>query len=1037
MDKFEELISDYKKLKATKSHSDEFYKYEAIQHFQQNWNIDAVDFALMLDKAMKKQINLLYQLSYGTIRNVANHFPDDTRQYFRNLFNEEKDLTTRLNAFEAGIDKLMKRIDNQKSGFQDERSASIYLTFRYPNKYYFFKDSFYSKFTELFNQPKAVKGLKYAHYLSLCGEFKNKYVLPDSELWQLTNGTLPSTVWTDTPCNVLTQDILFYGLDQSISVNYWQFQCNPQKYDIVNEWKNSSQETWRISAHKKDIRKGDKVIIWVTGKDCGCYGLCTVNSDVLTENEESWVEMDIDFNLIESPVLKTVLENTKEYKGQKNLQGTNFKASREQYKIILKFATLNEDERKLLQYMLAIEDKESVIFHFKMIDDFTSHFELKEDDKRLVFSTPDSRDGLAVTVNQRYIFKTAKDSYRINLPASELEQVEHQPDYISHEFFKEYARQEFPAIYVYLKKNKQLIEKYKNQWFKTCRENLDFGLGSGYLKYDNSAYRKAVFDNEYRNKLISLLSKETLEPEKLQEMKVNNTLPKNLILYGPPGTGKTYNTINLAMEIAAPEIYEKYITEDSRGNLVEEFNHLRKNKQIEFVTFHQSFGYEEFVEGIKPIPVGEPENEEGIEMIYKVSDGIFKRICERAMIKEIQGSSASSQISPESRVFKVSLKGERNKATKEECFSKNEIRIGWESTGSLETLFEQADENEYFQKLGKNDKNSITYFYNLREGDIVLIFNDVKSIDAIGLITGDYIFDETLSEYNHVRKVKWLLKNKIINIYELNGKTNLTLPTVYQLSRITPAMISNLLQENSGEIKVAENSKNYVLIVDEINRGNISKIFGELITLIEPDKRQGDKNALEVTLPYSKTKFSVPSNLYIIGTMNTADRSIALIDTALRRRFEFREMMPDCSLLSENVEGINLQKLLETINERIVFLLDRDHTIGHAYFINVKTKYDLCKIFRNQVIPLLQEYFYNDWWKIQLVLGDNDEWKKNPNERFVRLKKTYLIKDEKDLFGCDIEEYEDQRVYEINPALIEFQFSDFPNEGFVHIYEKP
>ena len=912
---------------------------------------------------------------------------------------------------------------------------SIYLTFCFPDKYYIFKDSFYTKFVELFKAKKAAKGLKYAHYVWLCDEFKEKYVLRDKELWQITNATLPSHAWPDTSCNVLTQDILYCGLDQYQSVNHWIFQCNPKVYDIINEWKNLEHETWRVTAHKNEIKKGDKVIIWVVGKDSGCNGLCTITSEVLSDDTGSWVEMDIDYNLTDSPVSKSILDNTEAFDNRRNSQGTNFKATKEQYDIILKLSAFNDDERKLIQYMLNIGDKGSIIFHFNLIDELISQFGLAENDKRLVFSTPDSSEGLTVTINQRYIYKTTKDSYRINLPASELDRIKQYPAYINHELFKEYIGQESPAIYIYFKKDRQLVESFKNQWFKTCKENLDYGLASGFIKYDNPAYRKAAFDKDYRGKLISLLTKDTVETENPPEMKKDIDFPKNLILYGPPGTGKTYNSIDCAMQIAAPEIFAKYEKEEYRAKLIEEFNLLRANKQIEFVTFHQSFGYEEFVEGIKPIPAGEPENEEGKEMIYKVSAGIFKRICERAMIKEIKGNNTLAQISPESRIFKVSLKGERNKSTKEECFKKNEIRIGWEATGSLETLFEQPDENKYFQKLGRNDKNSLTYFYNLKEGDIVLICKDRKAIDAIGLITGDYIFDETLSEYNHVRKVNWLLKDKDINIYELNGKTNLTLPTVYQLSRITPAMVSNLLPENSSEVIVAENSKNYVLIIDEINRGNISKIFGELITLIEHDKRQGEKNALEITLPYSKSRFSVPSNLYIIGTMNTADRSIALIDTALRRRFYFKEMMPNYELVKEKTVHLPLEidfvRLLKTINQRIEFLLDRDHVIGHSYFIGLEDYAGFVKQFHQKIIPLLTEYFYNDWAKIQLVLGDNKEWGK-PEELKIVVENKAL--NSQSLFAT--QEFDDEYTfyYQLNPVLTLQDYESINPRVFSFIY---
>ena len=296
---------------------------------------------------------------------------------------------------------------------------------------------------------------------------------------------------------------------------------------------------------------------------------------------------------------------------------------------------------------------------------------------------------------------------------------------------------------------------------------------------------------------------------------------KNVIFYGPPGTGKTYTTTKRAVAIC-DNVAEEDLT--NYTEVMKRYNKLKENNRIEFITFHQSYGYEEFIEGIKPIVSNEDDesdSENSQEIKYEIVDGIFKKFCDKAR----------------------------------------------------------------------------------------------KTQDK-------------------------------------------------------------------------ENKEPYVFIIDEINRGNISKIFGELITLIETTKRAGKKECISTKLPYSNEEFTVPDNVYIIGTMNTADRSIALMDTALRRRFKFEEMLPNYDLLKDifvEDEGVkvNIGAMLKTINERIEYLYDREHAIGHAVFLELKENNNIDKlenIFKKSVIPLLQEYFYEDYDKIRLILGDNA---KDEDEQFI------------------------------------------------------
>ena len=372
----------------------------------------------------------------------------------------------------------------------------------------------------------------------------------------------------------------------------------------------------------------------------------------------------------------------------------------------------------------------------------------------------------------------------------------------------------------------------RQEWVK--RENAEKEYGLSLVERGDKKNnvvnlgKKAQSDNE-----------ENSENEELFENPEKPKFPLNQILYGPPGTGKTYNSVIYAVAILGgidigddykldiytiKELQKKCVDRAEYEKVLKRYNKLKKDGYIEFITFHQSYGYEEFIQGIKPIVIGEDDER---KVIYKVEDGIFKKFCDEA-------------------------KKEENK------------------------------------------------------------------------------------------------------------------------------------------------DKKYVFIIDEINRGNVSKIFGELITLIEESKRISTSNpnqGMTVKLPYKdengKDEFGVPDNVYILGTMNTADRSLVQLDAALRRRFRFEEMMPRADLLNE-VDGVNLAELLNAINERICALIDREHQIGHSYFMKVKTIDDLRDTFQYEIIPLLQEYFYDDYENILQVL--NNQLIKVDSKKFGNVDyKTYTI----------------------------------------------
>lgn len=600
--------------------------------------------------------------------------------------------------------------------------------------------------------------------------------------------------------------------------------------------------------------------------------------------------------------------------------------------------------------------------------------------------------------------------------------------------------------------------------------------------------------------------------------------PLNQILFGPPGTGKTYATIDAALKILDKPFWEQ--NQGDRAALKMRFDALANAERVRFVTFHQSFSYEDFVEGLRA-----STDEETKQLRYEVEDGVFKALCDTARaLAAPQALTNMPSVSVQGRkVWKMSLGDTQGPDAEvfDECLANGYVLLGYGAQVDFTGATTRQAVADRYQEAGISIDNvqrdygvtSVLTFVNQMDvGHLIVVTDGNLKFRAIGEITGDYEFKrhESLDGYSQMRRVRWLrtyspslpytelMKKKFsqMTLYQLQqsavdadklqrlldgagsvtdsalslgpvGNSEyvvtkvtdevvmLTKPNGNQLpfartmldvlaqavrdgeitiqnikdkeaigklpgkglepylvngyQNILAPLVQQLVEGSSSKATEVVPNDARVLIIDEINRGNIARIFGELITLIEPSKRAGAEEALEVLLPYSKTRFSVPQNVYLIGTMNTADRSLTGLDVALRRRFVFQEMPPRPDLLDDvtvpGLEGVTVGQLLRAMNQRIEALLDRDHCLGHAYFMSLcktATLERLGNIFRNQVLPLLQEYFFDDWQRIQWVLNDH---RKAKEHQFVQSSSVDVAA----LLGPDANVARSPQSWRINP----------------------
>lgn len=449
-------------------------------------------------------------------------------------------------------------------------------------------------------------------------------------------------------------------------------------------------------------------------------------------------------------------------------------------------------------------------------------------------------------------------------------------------------------------------------------------------------------------------------------------VPLNQILYGPPGTGKTYRVVDRALAILDPDFLQ---AQPTRAERKARYDELAAQGRVTFVTFHQSFGYEDFVEGIKPVMKGN-------QLSYELEQGLFLRAVEAASGGQLQAEASviSPALNPTGQVWRIYIDGTAPVSeVRRRSLERGEVRVGsWGA--SVRDFSDEPVEALSGQKLSFRD--------GIRIGDLLLLATGADQIGGVGIVTSDYFFDnsETIfaGDYAHARKVNWLDTTLKVSAQDILNRT-FSSQAVQRVAGVTPAGVLERLHLNPTAQPQAKPPTAHVLIIDEINRGNVAKIFGELITLLEPSKRSGAAEALTVKLPLSKRPLSVPQSLYVIGTMNTADRSLTLLDAALRRRFVFEPVWPEPEVLpviSINGYSLDLPQFLRAINTRIERLLSREQVIGHAYLLDIpETLEGVAQALQQRILPLLEEYFFEDWSQIRQVLADDQ---KPRGQQFIR-----------------------------------------------------
>ena len=678
-------------------------------------------------------------------------------------------------------------------------------------------------------------------------------------------------------------------LDQKENINYWIFQGNPKLYDFETALRDKIITNWTVSAHKDKIKVGDKVILWITGSKSGCYALAEVTSEpyekTSSTDDHLWnsddknelkADIKVTHNLADNPILKSDIESLEELNELKvGNQGTNFKATEDEYNTFLDLISSNKNSA--YESVKNILDSNLVSEFIMVLRNYVKKNHLQPEDNRISFNVRVNKNRLVFIIGSRYAFSIEKVNKKTEVS-----------------FISKNALNKSSVSFTNQKKE---IEAYWNKItsISDFQDNIKEGFEIELNRKNKTPHKrftnKEFIEDIYQSKIIM--------GERTNYENIHKSL--NTILYGPPGTGKTYHTILRAAEI---------IENRKIDNYEEALNIFKSNlhDRIEFITFHQNYSYEDFIQGLRP------ETDNKSSLVFEKKDGVFKKIADKALENLRLSKKDITELSKDVQFDRALEKFKETILEAEENYSINQTAY----------IFEvEEDAFRYTGEKWANHTNGLR-----------MKFNDLQEFYRQGVTS----------------------RKDIKKMTSISGLANQHATYYYLVYEKTLSYLTD-----DVEVSTSVEKKNYVIIIDEINRANISRVFGELITLIEPDKRSHGAIPLEAKLPSGDT-FMVPSNLFIIGTMNTADKSIALLDIALRRRFDFEAMFPLYDIPGKEIYNYDI---LKKINEQIIATKGHDFQIGHSYFMESK---DLTSVMNKKVIPLLLEYYMNDQKEVEGIL---------------------------------------------------------------------